>query len=90
MPEHVGQPAPSLLITGGGGLAEIAESARLAEEAGFAGAWTTEFYGRSATVSRRAHGGQDDQRERRHLTVLQRHEARSSRRLGADTVFFRS
>jgi len=43
--------APSLLITGGGGLGDIAESARLAEDAGFAGAWTTEFYDRSATVS---------------------------------------
>lgn len=42
---------PSLLITGGGGLADIAESARLAEVAGFASAWTTEFYDRSATVS---------------------------------------
>lgn len=40
-----------LLITGGGGLAEIAESARLAEEAGFESAWATEFYDRSATVS---------------------------------------
>jgi probable F420-dependent oxidoreductase len=40
-----------LLITGGGGLAEIAESARLAEEAGFTSAWATEFYDRSATVS---------------------------------------
>lgn len=43
--------APSLLINGGGGLAGIAESARLAEEAGFASAWTTEFYDRSATIS---------------------------------------
>ena len=52
MPEQT-SPArrPSLLITGGGGLAEIAESARLAEQAGFAGAWCTEFYDRSATVS---------------------------------------
>jgi probable F420-dependent oxidoreductase len=32
-------------------LADIAESARLAEEAGFASAWATEFYDRSATVS---------------------------------------
>jgi probable F420-dependent oxidoreductase len=44
-------PSPSLLITGGGGLGEIAESARLAEAAGFSGAWTTEFYDRSATIS---------------------------------------
>jgi probable F420-dependent oxidoreductase len=43
--------APSLLITGGGGLGDIAESARLAEQAGFASAWTTEFYDRSATIS---------------------------------------
>jgi probable F420-dependent oxidoreductase len=40
-----------LLITGGGGLAEIGESARLAEQAGFESAWATEFYDRSATVS---------------------------------------
>lgn len=52
MPEApVFDSAPSLLITGGGGLGDIAESARLAEDAGFAGAWTTEFYDRSATVS---------------------------------------
>jgi probable F420-dependent oxidoreductase len=43
--------APSLVVTGGSGLADIAESARLAEEAGFASAWATEFYDRSATVS---------------------------------------
>ncbi|PTL59586.1 LLM class flavin-dependent oxidoreductase [Paraconexibacter algicola] len=40
-----------LLITGGGGLREIAESAKLAEEAGFSSAWATEFYDRSATLS---------------------------------------
>jgi alkanesulfonate monooxygenase SsuD/methylene tetrahydromethanopterin reductase-like flavin-dependent oxidoreductase (luciferase family) len=52
MPVHPGfDAAPPLLFTGGGGRAVIAESARLAEAAGFAGAWTTEFYDRSATVS---------------------------------------
>jgi alkanesulfonate monooxygenase SsuD/methylene tetrahydromethanopterin reductase-like flavin-dependent oxidoreductase (luciferase family) len=42
---------PSLLITGGGGLGEIADSARMAEAASFAGAWCSEFYDRSATVA---------------------------------------
>jgi alkanesulfonate monooxygenase SsuD/methylene tetrahydromethanopterin reductase-like flavin-dependent oxidoreductase (luciferase family) len=32
-------------------LADVAESARLAEQAGFASAWATEFYDRSATIS---------------------------------------
>lgn len=41
----------SLVVTGGSGLAEVAESARLAEQAGFASAWATEFYDRSATIS---------------------------------------
>jgi probable F420-dependent oxidoreductase len=41
----------SLIVTGGSGLADIAESARLAERAGFASVWATEFYDRSATVS---------------------------------------
>jgi probable F420-dependent oxidoreductase len=43
--------SPSLVISAGGGLADVAESARLAEQAGFASAWATEFYDRSATVS---------------------------------------
>lgn len=42
---------PSLVVTGGSGIADIAESARLAESAGFASVWATEFYDRSATVS---------------------------------------
>src|SRR3954470_12736100 len=41
----------SLIVTGGSGLADIVESARLAEQAGFASVWGTEFYDRSATVS---------------------------------------
>src|SRR3954454_17275778 len=41
----------SLIVTGGSGLADIVESARRAEEAGFASVWATEFYDRSATVS---------------------------------------
>lgn len=41
----------SLVVTGGTGLADIAESARLAEAAGFDSAWATEFYDRSATIS---------------------------------------
>jgi peptide/nickel transport system permease protein len=38
-------------VTGGSGLADIVESARLAEQAGFESVWATEFYDRSATVS---------------------------------------
>ncbi|UUY05146.1 LLM class flavin-dependent oxidoreductase [Svornostia abyssi] len=41
----------SLVISGGSGLADIAESARMAEAAGFGSAWATEFYDRSATIS---------------------------------------
>ena len=41
----------SLVVTGGSGLADVAESARSAEAAGFASAWATEFYDRSATIS---------------------------------------
>src|SRR3954453_22423297 len=41
----------SLIVTGGSGLADIVESARRAEEAGFASVWATEFYDRSATVA---------------------------------------
>lgn len=47
----VGADTPSLVVTGGSGLADIAESARLAEQAGFSAAWATEFYDRSATIS---------------------------------------
>src|SRR3954464_7123570 len=39
------------LVTSSGGPAELAEAARRAEEAGFASAWATEFYDRSATVA---------------------------------------
>ena len=41
----------SLVVTGGSGLADVVASARLAEAAGFASVWATEFYDRSATVS---------------------------------------
>jgi probable F420-dependent oxidoreductase len=41
---------PSLVATSGGPR-ELAESARLAEEAGFQSVWATEFYDRSATVA---------------------------------------
>src|SRR3954462_14303638 len=40
-----------LIVTGGGGLADIVETARLCEAAGLDGVWGTEFYERSATVS---------------------------------------
>src|SRR3954470_24389853 len=46
-----GRVSVSLIVTGGSGLGDIAASARRAEEAGFASAWGTEFYDRSATVS---------------------------------------
>src|SRR5262249_18028736 len=39
------------LVTSTGGPAEIAETARLCERAGFASVWATEFYDRSATVA---------------------------------------
>jgi probable F420-dependent oxidoreductase len=39
------------LVTSTGGPAEIAETARLCEQAGFASVWATEFYDRSATVA---------------------------------------
>src|SRR5881227_3238876 len=39
------------LVTSSGGPTELAEAARLAEEAGFASVWATEFYDRSATVA---------------------------------------
>ncbi len=39
------------LVTSSGGPAELAEAARLAEEAGFESVWATEFYDRSATVA---------------------------------------
>jgi probable F420-dependent oxidoreductase len=38
------------LVTSAGGPAELAEAARLAEEAGLESVWATEFYDRSATV----------------------------------------
>src|SRR5688500_11188246 len=38
------------LVTSTGGPAELADTARLCEEAGFASVWATEFYDRSATV----------------------------------------
>ena len=38
-------------MTSSGGPAELAEAARLAEAAGFASVWATEFYDRSATVA---------------------------------------
>jgi probable F420-dependent oxidoreductase len=41
----------SLVVTGGEGLADVVESARLAEAAGFRSVWATEFYDRSATVA---------------------------------------
>ena len=41
----------SLIVSGGSGLGEIVDSARAAEAAGFASAWGTEFYDRSATIS---------------------------------------
>jgi probable F420-dependent oxidoreductase len=39
------------LVTSSGGPVELAEAARLAERAGFASVWATEFYDRSATVA---------------------------------------
>jgi probable F420-dependent oxidoreductase len=39
------------LVTSSGGPQELAAAARLAEEAGFASVWATEFYDRSATVA---------------------------------------
>src|SRR5947209_5144261 len=41
----------SLIVNGGSGLAEIAATARAAEQAGLASVWGTEFYDRSAPVS---------------------------------------
>src|SRR3954463_5309827 len=41
----------SLIVSGGSGLGDIVESARLAEAAGFESVWATEFYDRSATIS---------------------------------------
>lgn len=40
-----------MVVSGGSGMADVAESARLAEQAGFESAWATEFYDRSATIS---------------------------------------
>lgn len=39
------------LVTSSGGPGEVAEAARLAEQAGFQSVWATEFYDRSATVA---------------------------------------
>jgi probable F420-dependent oxidoreductase len=39
------------LVTASGGPQELARAARLAEEAGFASVWSTEFYDRSATIA---------------------------------------
>jgi probable F420-dependent oxidoreductase len=39
------------LVTSTGGPRELAETARLCEEAGFASVWATEFYDRSATIA---------------------------------------
>jgi probable F420-dependent oxidoreductase len=44
-------PAGISLVTSTGGPEELAEAARLAEEAGFASVWATEFYDRSATIA---------------------------------------
>lgn len=38
-------------MTSSGGPAEVAEAARLAEQAGFESVWATEFYDRSATIA---------------------------------------
>jgi hypothetical protein len=38
------------LVTSSGGPGELAHAARLAQDAGFASVWATEFYDRSATV----------------------------------------
>ena len=40
-----------LIVTGGRGLREIVETARMCEAAGFDGVWGTEFYDQSATVA---------------------------------------
>ncbi|MDQ3934930.1 MAG: LLM class flavin-dependent oxidoreductase [Actinomycetota bacterium] len=45
------------LVTSSGGVHELAEQARLAEEAGFESVWATEFYDRSATVALAAMAG---------------------------------
>ena len=44
-------PAGISLVLSTGGPHELAQAARLAEEAGFASVWATEFYDRSATVA---------------------------------------
>jgi probable F420-dependent oxidoreductase len=45
------------LVTSSGGVNDLAEQARLAEEAGFESIWATEFYDRSATVALAAMAG---------------------------------
>ena len=47
----VGRASGISLVTSSGGPAELARAARLAEDAGFASVWATEFYDRSATVA---------------------------------------
>jgi len=44
-------PSGISLVTSSGGPSELAQAARLAEDAGFASVWATEFYDRSATVA---------------------------------------
>src|SRR3954449_6209476 len=44
-------PAGISLVTSTGGPRDLADAARLAEGAGFASVWATEFYDRSATVA---------------------------------------
>ncbi|HKP90565.1 MAG TPA: LLM class flavin-dependent oxidoreductase [Thermoleophilaceae bacterium] len=39
------------LVTSSGGVRDLADAARMAEEAGFESVWATEFYDRSATVA---------------------------------------
>jgi probable F420-dependent oxidoreductase len=47
---RTGTDRPSLVATAGG-IGDLAEAARLAEQAGFESVWATEFYDRSATVA---------------------------------------
>jgi probable F420-dependent oxidoreductase len=46
----MGAPAGISLVTSSGGPRDLAWAARLAEDAGFASVWATEFYDRSATI----------------------------------------
>ena len=45
------EPSGISLVTSTGGPRELAETARLCEEAGLASVWATEFYDRSATIA---------------------------------------